>query len=77
MRVAYVVIAFTNGLINEDAESFVNSHLEGIHVLLVKENVVILSWKLGPQDDLADIDEDLYYILEQERVGNHSRFIRP
>lgn len=75
MRVAYVVITFTNGLRNEEAESFVNNHLEDVHVFLAKENVVILSWKLGPQDDLADIDEDLYYVLEQELVGNYVRFI--
>lgn len=75
MRNAYVVITFTNGLRNEEITDFINEALDDVAIIKVEGSQVVLSWDLGEQDDLHDIDEDLYYVLENEQLGKHISFI--
>lgn len=75
MRKACVVITFTNGLRNEEVKNFIHKSLDDVEIIKVEGNQAALSWNLGEQDDLHDIDEDLYYVLESETLGNHISFI--
>lgn len=66
-----VVTMKDNNLTSNEIKAFIESELDGVDILRVEANKVILSWPVDEYEGSHEIEEALYYVLDDEEIGTY------
>ena len=74
-KLAYVNIEFKEDMTESEIRQFIEDNLVDIKVVEVGKNKVKIEWGLSEQEDVHGIEETMYYILEDNELGEYSYFL--
>lgn len=66
-----VVIMKNENLTANEVKSFIEDELEDVEIIHIEANVVILSWEVDEDEGSHEIEEALYYVLDDEEIGTY------
>lgn len=74
-KFAYVTIKMKKEMTNEEIQEFIEDNLVDIVIEKIENNEVVLKWKLNEQEGVHGIEETMYYILQDNELGDYSHCI--
>lgn len=74
-KFAYVTIKMKEKMTNEEIRKFIEDNLIEILIEKVENNEVVLKWRLNEQEGVHAIEETMYYILDDNEIGDYSHYI--
>lgn len=72
-KFAYVTISCK--MTKEKLLNFIEDNLINIEIKKVKDGEALIKWPLNEQDGIHQIEETLYYLLEEKRIGTYDCYI--
>lgn len=73
-KIAYVTIKCKNKT-KEELINFIKDNLTDIEIKKVENGEALIRWPLNEQEGIHEIEETLYYVLENNKIGNYSHYI--
>lgn len=73
-KIAYVTIKCKNKT-KEELINFIKDNLTDIEIKKVENGEALIRWPLNEQEGIHEIEETLYYVLENNKIGDYSHYI--
>lgn len=73
-KIAYVTIKCKDKT-NEELIKFIEDNLVDIEIEKVKNGEALIRWPLNEQEGIHEIEETLYYVLENNEIGDYSYYV--
>lgn len=73
-KIAYVTIKCKNKT-KEELINFIKDNLIDIEIKKVENGEALIRWPLNEQEGIHEIEETLYYVLENNKIGDYSHYI--
>ena len=58
----------------EELIKFIEDNLVDIEIKKVKNGEALIKWPLNEQEGIHEIEETLYYVLENNKIGDYSHY---
>ena len=72
-KIAYVTIKCKDKT-NEELIKFIEDNLVDIEIKKVENGEALIRWPLNEQEGIHEIEETLYYVLENNKIGDYSHY---
>jgi len=73
-KIAYVTIKCKDKT-NEELIKFIEDNLVDIEIEKVENGEALIRWPLNEQEGIHEIEETLYYVLENNEIGDYSYYV--
>lgn len=73
-KIAYVTIKCRNKT-KEELINFIKDNLLDIEIKKVENGEALIRWPLNEQEGIHEIEETLYYVLENNTIGDYSHYV--
>lgn len=73
-KIAYVTIKCKDKT-NEELIKFIEDNLVDIEIKKVENGEALIGWPLNEQEGIHEIEETLYYVLENNKIGDYSHYV--
>lgn len=73
-KIAYVTIKCKDKT-NEELIKFIEDNLVDIEIEKVENGEALIRWPLNEQEGIHEIEETLYYVLENNKIGDYSHYV--
>ena len=60
---------------NEELIKFIEDNLVDIEIKKVENGEALIKWPLNEQEGVHEIEETLYYVLENNKIGDYSHYV--
>lgn len=73
-KIAYVTVKCKDKT-NEELIKFIEDNLVDIEIEKVENGEALIRWPLNEQEGVHEIEETLYYVLENNEIGDYNYYV--
>lgn len=73
-KIAYVTVKCKDKT-NEELIKFIEDNLVDIEIEKVENGEALIRWPLNEQEGIHEIEETLYYVLENNEIGDYNYYV--
>ena len=71
MEQTVVVSINIKGKTEKASIKFLDKNLKNIHIVESNKDAIIIEWKLAKNQEVHDVEEELYYLLKDGSLGDY------
>lgn len=71
-KLAYVNIKFKDDMTESEIRQFIKDNLVDIQIVEIDKNKVKIEWGLSEQEGVHGIEETMYYLLNDNELGEYN-----
>ena len=71
MEQTVVVSINIKGKTEKASIKFLDKNLKNIHIVESNKDAIIIEWKLAKNQEVHDVEEELYYLLRDGSLGDY------